>query len=310
MDMSLLVVLAVFLAVGLFAYAMLGFLFAEDRVVARRLKGLDDYQVAEAKEAAPLLKPFRQRVMSPAVDGIMGVVHAFAPKDLAERTDAKLASAGHPGSMNASSFIALRVGLAAVAVACGVIAFLLGIAALRWAIVVLPVLAIIGWAIPGLWLENRIEHRKTEIRRTLPDMLDMLTISVQAGLGFDAAVAKYVKNSRGPLAMEFGRALQEVQAGVARRDALRRLADRCDVPELSSFITAMVQAEMLGTSVSQVLTAQASEMRLRRRQHAEQQAQKLPVKQVFPLVICILPATMIVILGPAVISIGQMLLGM
>ena len=133
----------------------------------------------------------------------------------------------------------------------------------------------------------------------------MLTISVEAGLGFDAALSKYVKNSHGALAFEFGRALQEVQAGVSRRDAMRRIMDRTQVNELSSFLSAMIQAEMLGTSVAQVLRSQSTEIRLRRRQHAEEEAQKLPVKQIFPVILCILPATMLVVLGPAVVMIAQ-----
>lgn len=299
--MDTIVMLAIFLSVSLFVYAVLGFIFAEDRIVARRLKGLDDYQVAEVRNAAPILKPFRQRVLSPVTESIMHVVGAFGPRDLTSRTETKLQIAGRPGNMNASSFIALRIGIAGIGLLFAVGVLFAGLVELKWAIVVLPLGAVLGYMIPGIWLQNTIEHRQVEIRRRLPDMLDMLTISVQAGLGFDAAVAKYVKNAQGPLAMEFARALQEVQAGVSRRDALRRVVERTKVSELSSFITAMVQAEMLGTSISQVLTAQAGEMRLRRRQHAEEQAQKLPTKQVFPLIICILPATMLVVLGPAII---------
>ncbi|MDO8987425.1 MAG: type II secretion system F family protein, partial [Coriobacteriia bacterium] len=138
-----------------------------------------------------------------------------------------------------------------------------------------------------------------------PDMLDMLTISVEAGLGFDQAMAKLVRNTTGPLSEEFGRVLQEVQAGVKRTDAMRRLAQRTEVPELNGFIMAIVQADVFGISVSGVLRSQATEMRIKRRQYAEEAAQKAPVKLVFPLVICILPATLIVILGPAIISFVQ-----
>jgi tight adherence protein C len=136
-------------------------------------------------------------------------------------------------------------------------------------------------------------------------MLDMLTISVEAGLGFDQAMAKLVRNSTGPLAKEFARMLQEVQAGVERNQALRHMAQRADVSDLNAFITAIIQADVFGVSVSSVLRTQAKEMRLKRRQYAEEQAQKAPVKLVFPLILCILPATILVILGPAVVSIGR-----
>lgn len=135
----------------------------------------------------------------------------------------------------------------------------------------------------------------------------MLTISVEAGLGFDQAIAKIVQMSRGPLAEEFARMLQEIQAGASRSDALKRMTTRTEVQELNTFATAIVQAEQLGIPIANVLRVQSKEMRLVRRQHAEEQAQKTPVKIVFPLVLCILPATLIVILGPAVLSIAQAL---
>jgi tight adherence protein C len=134
-------------------------------------------------------------------------------------------------------------------------------------------------------------------------MLDMLTIAVEAGLGFDAAVTKYVRNQSGPLAQEFAVALREVQAGMTRREALRALANRCDVAELSAFITAMVQADVFGVSVGSVLRTQSREMRVKRRQRAEEIAQKAPAKMVFPLILCILPATLIVLMAPAILSI-------
>jgi tight adherence protein C len=160
-----------------------------------------------------------------------------------------------------------------------------------------------------LWLRSRVASRQKTIARELPDMLDMLTISVEAGMGFDSALAKLVKNSRGPLAEEFGRVLQEVQAGASRKEGLRHLAERIDVPELRSFVASIVQADMFGVSIASVLRTQATELRLRRRQRAEEDAQRAPVKMVFPLIFCILPATMIVILGPAVVRIAIVLLG-
>jgi tight adherence protein C len=158
---------------------------------------------------------------------------------------------------------------------------------------------------PDLWLRNIVDKRRLEIRRSMPDMLDMLTISVESGLGFDAAVAKLVAASGGALAEEMGRMLQEVQAGLSRRDSLKKMAERTDVREMDSFVTAMIQAEVFGVPTTKVLRTQAEEMRIRRRQFAEEQAQKAPVKVVFPLVLCILPATLIVVVGPAAVAIAR-----
>lgn len=307
--MDAIVIAVVFAAVVLFMYAVLSMVFAEDRAVHRRLKGLTDYEVAQAKDARPVLKSFRERVFVPVGEASVSVAQALGPKDLLKRTEERLTLAGRPGGIDPAGFVMMRIGLAALGVAVGLVVLVVGLIELKWALAILVLLSILGYAVPGIWLNNRIEHRQIELRRSLPDMLDMLTISVEAGLGFDAALSKYVKNSRGALAFEFGRALQEVQAGVSRRDALRRIMDRTQVNELSSFLSAMIQAEMLGTSVAQVLRSQSAEIRLRRRQHAEEEAQKLPVKQIFPVILCILPATMLVVLGPAVVMIAQVFSG-
>lgn len=307
--MDTLVIPVVFLAVGLLVYGVLGTLFAEDRVVARRLKGLTDYEISQAKGARPVLKSFRERVVGPFIAGSVAVVDLIGPSDLMRRTDERLTLAGRPGGLGAAGFVTTRFGLAALGFGLGVVPVMLTAVQPRTGILLVCGLAILGYAAPGIWLRNLTEHRQIALRTALPDMLDMLTISVEAGLGFDAALAKYVKNSRGALGMEFGRALQEVQAGVSRRDALRRIIERTRVSELSAFLSAMIQAEMLGTSVAAVLRSQSTEIRLRRRQSAEEEAQKLPVKQIFPVILCILPATMLVVLGPAVIMMIELFSG-
>ena len=162
-----------------------------------------------------------------------------------------------------------------------------------------------GFYLPDVWLRSRVRARQLEIRRTLPDMLDMLSISVEAGMGFDAAVAKITASRPGALSEEFARMLQEIQSGLARREAMRNLAERTQVPDLNTFIMAMIQADVFGVSVTKVLRTQSRDMRVKRRQFAEEMAQKAPVKIVFPLVLCILPATLIVIAGPAIVGIGR-----
>jgi tight adherence protein C len=160
-----------------------------------------------------------------------------------------------------------------------------------------------GFFLPDLLLYNSGLKRQTLIRAQLPEAMDMLTVCVEAGLGFDAALAQVARNTTGPLAAELARALQEMQIGKTRTEALRSMADRTTAPELRSFVSALVQAGELGISVASVLREQAKEMRLRRRQRAEEQAQKVPVKILFPLLLCLFPALFVVIMGPGVITV-------
>jgi tight adherence protein C len=165
----------------------------------------------------------------------------------------------------------------------------------------------IGYLLPEFWLGRRISARQRLIVRMIPDTLDLLTISVRAGLGFDAALAKVVEKLPGPLSDEFRRALAEVRVGKARRDALRDMIPRTNVQSLSNFIGAIIQAEQLGVSISKVLQIQSEQLRIERRQHAEELAARAPIKMLFPLVGCIFPSLFIVILGPAIISIVKTL---
>jgi tight adherence protein C len=169
--------------------------------------------------------------------------------------------------------------------------------------------AAIGFFLPDLLLYNAGTKRQEKIRLALPDALDMLTVCVEAGLGFDAALAQVARNTAGPLAAEFARALQEMQIGKSRADALRATAERSSAPELRAFVSALVQASELGVPVAAVLREQAKEMRLKRRQHAEERAQKVPVKILFPLILCLFPGMFVVIIGPGAIRIAQSLFG-
>jgi len=164
------------------------------------------------------------------------------------------------------------------------------------------VTAILGYYLPNVWLGSKINARKNEITRALPDALDLLTISVEAGLGFDAALHKVTEKWDNALTREFHRALSEMRMGRTRRDALRDLVHRTDVPDVNTFVAALIQADQLGSGISRVLHIQAEQMRLRRRQRAEEAAQKAPVKMIFPTVLLIFPALYVVILGPALPS--------
>ena len=166
-----------------------------------------------------------------------------------------------------------------------------------------------GFFLPDVLLYNAGLKRQAKIQVALPDALDMLTVCVEAGLGFDAALAQVARNTDGPLAAEFARALQEMQIGKSRGQALRALAERTTVPEARAFVSALVQAGDLGIPVARVLREQAKEMRVRRRQRAEAKAQQVPVKITFPLILCIFPALLVVVLGPGIINIAHALFG-
>lgn len=295
-----------FLSVGLIVWVVLSTFFSEERSVSKRLEGLTAYETAEAGVAHPQLRPFSDRVLSPGWSRVRDGVASAAPKGVSDRIRRQLTLAGNPAGMDVGRFLGLKA-LSAISVTGLVLALAVLSRASAFAWLVGIVVCVASYWLPDAWLSTAVSRRQRQIRIELPDMLDMLTISVEAGLGFDQAIAKIVRMSHGPLAHEFARMLQEIQAGSTRGDALKRLTTRTDVPELNTFATAVVQAEQLGIPIANVLRVQSKEMRLTRRQRAEEQAQKTPVKIVFPLVLCILPATLIVILGPAVVSIARAL---
>jgi len=292
-------------AAALFVYSLLGFVVREERGVSRRLAGLTAYEAEQAAAVEPLLQPFRDRVVSPTAAALSQIVRRVSPADYIDGLRTRLVRAGHPRGLGVEGLLALKFACGFVAALTCILVMAVISGGLAGVVVFALLAGLAGFFLPDLWLSGKESARKLAIRRALPDMLDMLTISVEAGLGFDGAVAKLVANSTGPLAEEFARMLKEVQAGIPRAEAFRHLSDRTDVPEVATFTTSMVQADVFGISVSKVLRTQAREMRTKRRQYAEEAAQKAPVKIVFPLVLCILPATLIVILGPALVTIGR-----
>lgn len=304
--MPVIITLLVFASVGTLAFAVLHLFFSEERRVTQALRTVSSWEAEQAAVAEPLLRPFRSRVLSPIVSGAANRMRGVFPADTENRNRQRLQLAGNPAGLTPDGVTALQIGGALVVPLLVIVMLALlhaGVSLIPIALVVGSVAA--GFQTPLWWLEQVRKSRMARIRRALPDMLDMLTISVQAGLGFDMALVKLVRNTSGPLAEEFGRMLNEVQAGMSRRDALRHMGERTSVPELDTFITAMVQADVFGVSVSGILQSQSLELRKKRRQMVEEQAQKAPVKMVFPIIFCMLPATMLVVLGPAVIAIGR-----
>ncbi len=253
-------------------------------------------------EEIELSQPFSQRVIRPLIQGIAQFIGRFAPQRGIEETRHKLELAGRPYGWGATEFLGVR-GLAGVLLA--VLTFLLMIATNQSMSRRFLATAVAGglgfYLMPTLWLSSQIRGRQTEIVKALPDALDLLTISVEAGLGFDSAMNKVAEKWVNELAVAFKRVIQEIQMGKLRREALRDMANRMDVSDVSSFIAAIIQADQLGVSIAKVLRIQSEQMRIRRRQRAEEKAQQAPIKMLFPMVFLIFPAILIVLLGPAIL---------
>jgi tight adherence protein C len=270
--------------------------------VQARLTQLGSVQARNLEEME-LQLPFSERTLRPLVGRLSrmgGRLGSASSTDVAEK---RLAMAGNPGDLRVTDWMGVKI---LVGIATGAIMFLLFglLVAGLMAGVFLGMLGFgIGFLLPEFWLGGKIKARQKIILKMIPDTLDLLTISVRAGLGFDAALAKVVEKLPGPLTDEFRRALAEVRVGKARRDALRDMVPRTNVAPLSAFIGAIIQAEQLGVSISKVLQVQSDQLRIERRQRAEEMAAKAPIKMLFPLVGCIFPSLFIVILGPAMLSI-------
>ena len=273
--------------------------------VQARLTQLGTMQ-AKNLEELELQQPFLERTLRPLAAGLSGRMSRVASTSFTERTEKRLALAGNPGDLRVADWL----GVKAVAAVIGAVLFfflfaIVGLLGFPFIVGALMSIAgaLLGYTIPEFWLGGRVKKRQKAILLMIPDTLDLLTISVRAGLGFDAALGKVVEKLKGPLSDEFRRALAEVRVGKARRDALRDIVPRTEVGPLTNFIGAIIQAEQLGVSISKVLQVQSEQLRIERRQRAEEQAAKAPIKMLFPLVGCIFPSLFIVILGPAIILI-------
>jgi tight adherence protein C len=307
MSTSLLLIgaIAMFLAVFAIAYSV-------QTIVAERRQAYRTLQAIRAVEVRPsdlrnreLARPARERLLKPFYNAALGLTRRFTPAGARDAIRRKLVMAGSPFGWDPD-----RVLVAKVACLCGGVVLgllFLALFSFAWPLRVLGFLAIglLGYWLPNIVLTNAVQRRQNEIRSALADSIDLLTICVEAGLGFDAALAHVSKNTDGPLADEFYRTLQEVQLGRSRNEAMRNLADRSNIPELRAFVLAMVQADIFGVSVANVLRIQAKDMRIKRRQLAEERAMKVPIKVLFPVLFCIFPALFVVILGPAIMRIAD-----
>jgi tight adherence protein C len=251
-----------------------------------------------------------ERLVFPFAGKVISSITRLTPLDLYGRTNRLIELAGNPPSLTAERIVAFKIVGGILGFVAGLlVAPLLPFEGFAASVMTAVLFALTGYTFPSAGLSARASKRQKEIRKAMPDTMDLLTISVEAGLGFDAALAQVVKNVPGPLSDEIGRMLQEMQIGVSRADAFRHLNDRTEVPELDGFVLSMIQADKYGVGVAKVLRAQATELRQKRRQRAEEVAQKVPLKLLFPTIFLVLPAMFIVILGPGAIKAYQTLFG-
>lgn len=250
-----------------------------------------------------LQTPFKDRIIKPFLNRISALTKRVTPNKKRASLEKKLVLAGNPGNLSPSEFLALHYVFAVLLGVCGLVIGYLN----NWGPVIQFVTTIwglsLGYVLIDFYLKMRTKNRQTDITKDLPDVLDLLTVSVEAGLGFDAAIQRVVQKTKGAISSEFAKTLQEIKMGKQRREALKDLGQRTGVEDLNTFISAIIQADQLGVSIGNVLRVQSEQMRLKRRQKIEEKAMKAPIKMLLPMIFFIFPTIFIVLLGPALIQI-------
>jgi len=310
MGTVLWIIFGIVLVVGVIVLVVVGMRTAaasqddEDPLMAR-LAEFTERGEAVSLEELELSQPFTQRVLIPILRSIGEFSTRFTPQKVLEETNLKMELAGNPVRVDASTFLASRFVIAGLFGSFLILIFV--ISPRSWSlgttILVVLLFTVLGFSFPQLWLQSKINARQKEIRKAMPDALDLLTICVEAGLGFDAAMAKVSEKWENQLAVGFARAIREVQLGKTRRDALRVMAERMGIPEMTSFVAAVIQSESLGVSMAKVLRIQSDQMRMKRRQFAEEEAHKAPIKMLIPMALLIFPSIMIILMVPAIFQI-------
>ncbi len=275
----------------------------DQSIVVRRMEQLGETQAPEPILAPELTKSWIQRIVTPMLSEISEWIGSLAPGTVVRASRRRLERAGHPWSLTADSLVTVRLVSAITAMLLS--AVILRNAALGGALNSLLAIIVTGAGILGpAYLIDRIaDKRCRQIKKSLPNVIDLLVVGVEAGLGLDGAIAEIIQRETGPLSDEFQYALTEIRLGKRRRDAWRNLASRAQVRDLSAFMAALCQAEELGASISKVLRSHSETLRIKRSIQVRELANKIPVKMLFPLVFCIFPSMFIVILGPGAISI-------
>lgn len=295
--------LAVFLAVYTAARGITGIIVPEDTGVRDRLQKVTGSWAVDSRKAE-LERPLWDRIVRPLLLSVAFLAKKMLPSALHESLEPQIVKAGNPGNLTANEFIGIKALLA------------LGLPLLLYGsgfraqggirlFLLLFTFFVAGWKAPDYYLKSRIEEQRKAMDKALPDVLDLLTVSVEAGLGFDGAMAKVAEKDFGPIGAEFRRVLQEIRVGNSRRDSLREMANRCASEDIGNFVNAIIHAEQMGIGIGKTLRGLSEQMRRKRRQQAEEQAMKAPVKMLIPLVLFIFPTIFLVLLGPAVIQLME-----
>jgi tight adherence protein C len=257
-------------------------------------------------EEIEMAQPFTERILLPVLRKLAEITARFTPRSMTEGVQHKLDLAGNPYGWGPMEFLGIRVLVMILFGGLGILLLVVGKVSLVQRTVLLIALVFSGFYFPTLLLTVKTRRRQHEITKSLPDALDLLTICVEAGLGFDQAMLRVAQKWEDDLSLAFMRVLQEIQLGKLRREALREMSDRMEVPDVATFVAAIIQAEQLGVSIARVLRIQSDQMRLRRRQRAEELARASQVKILPPVVFLIFPAILVILLGPAIITLKNM----
>jgi tight adherence protein C len=307
------ILIAITVVGGAVALVVLGLRYSREKQdseidpVMARLAEATQRGEAVSLEQMELQQPFSERGILPIIEKFGEISTRFTPQKLLQETTLKLELAGNPGRMDAATFLATR--FVGAAIFGGGLLMISLFSATKWplgrTVLVVGIFTVIGFFFPQLWLQSRINARQAEVRKALPDALDLLTICVEAGLGFDAAMSKVAEKWENELSLMFGRTIREVQLGKTQREALRDMADRLGLPELTSFVAAVIQSQILGVSLAKVLRIQSDQLRMKRRQFAEELAHKAPVKMIIPMALLTFPSIMIILMAPAMFQISK-----
>jgi tight adherence protein C len=276
----------------------------EDSILQQRLDEFVEKGENISLESLEMAQPFRERVIYPVARKLGELAVKFTPQNALYSIKKKLELAGNPPGIDPTIFLAMQVIFGALLSGLFFFVFTFGQTKISvfLRIILVIVFFLLGYYLPSLWLSSKISKRQRDVRKQMPDALDLLTICVEAGLGFDYAMGKVVDKWKNEISRGFARVLQEMQLGKTRREALRDMADRINLTEMTSFVASIIQSEQLGVSMSKVLHIQAEQMRTRRRQYAEEEAHKAPTKMLLPMAGLIFPALIIVLLTPAILQ--------
>jgi tight adherence protein C len=307
----LVVVVVIILAIALVVIGRRNPEQTNDEALQKRLDEFTQRGETVTLEKIELSQPFSERVIYPIARKLGEIAIKFTPQNALQSTAKKLEMAGMPARVDPTMFLASQFVVAFCFT--GFLLLIFSFAQVKWSLGarlgIIAIFTLLGFYFPQLWISSKIQRRQKEIRKAMPDALDLLTICVEAGLGFEAAMAKVSEKWDNELSLAFARIIQEVQLGKLRRDAMRTMAERVGIPEMTSFVAAIIQSELLGVSMAKVLRIQSEQMRMKRRQRAEEEAHKAPIKMLIPMGLLIFPSLMIVLLAPAALKLMHSALG-